>query len=288
MLSRLKENLTNFDWNKGIKSFFEKARWFNMDITTAFGIQTTVHWSVTLIFLLMLFLAPSQFIPLIVFFFLTVVPHEYGHAIAAKWYGLETKRIVLYPIGGVAFIMPNMKVKMERWTEIVIASAGPAVSLALGILGLGMSWFTGVSTTNLNVWAYIGVINLVMFVFNMMPAFPMDGGRILRAALTFWWDKLTSTRYAYYTSIGFCVLFSVIGLLLGNVGLILTMAVVHYLSRMELQQTIQMENYLAQEKLAKQKVEDQLKEIHKLPEENVGKTEKSKFSQIFGKYFQRA
>jgi Zn-dependent protease/CBS domain-containing protein len=122
----------------------------------------------------------------LVFFF--VLLHELGHSLMAKYYGVEVESITLLPIGGMAAMrtLPN-----SARAELHIAMAGPAVSLLLGtILLLGTYHEYGS-----NVWSALGrlrstpmivemsVINLALGFFNLVPAFPMDGGRILRAAL---------------------------------------------------------------------------------------------------------
>ena len=181
MFEKLKEKLAGLDYEKSVKSFFAKCRWFNIQLTTAFGIVTTIHWSVPAFLLLLLFVDPLQ-AGIAAMAFLSVVPHEYGHALAARWFGIKTKAIVLYPLGGVAMLIPNKEIKLERWREFVVAAAGPAVSLGLALLGLIMSLAATrpnpahFTVQDINFWFWLFVVNAVMFLFNMIPAFPMDGG----------------------------------------------------------------------------------------------------------------
>lgn len=127
--------------------------------------------------------------------FVVVVLHELGHSVAAQYYGIEVKQIVLLPIGGVAQLthIPEKPIQ-----EFVIAIAGPAVNFALAILfgiialiaGLNLSFdqlpslLLGLNRMSLiALFGYVFSSNLLLAVFNLIPAFPMDGGRVLRALL---------------------------------------------------------------------------------------------------------
>ena len=122
----------------------------------------------------------------IVFYMLlfgTVVLHELGHAMAARRYGIGTQDIILLPIGGVARLLGNPGSAVE---ELVIALAGPAVNLVLaGLIFAALQLApetagVGVLGVLLATWLRI---NLGLLLFNLIPAFPMDGGRVLRAML---------------------------------------------------------------------------------------------------------
>jgi Zn-dependent protease len=146
-----------------------------------------------------------------------VALHEFGHALAAMYYGIRTRDITLYPIGGVARLenMPE-----RAWPEIVVALAGPAVNVAIaaGIAGLmaldGLSVSDGLKAgLSLEAfWAQLLVINLGLVAFNLLPAFPMDGGRVFRAVVSWFTDRLTATRIA--STVG-----AVIAAVLGLIGL---------------------------------------------------------------------
>lgn len=207
---------------------FEVCRWFNIQLTTAFGITTTVHWSVLVMLLILLLIDPLS-AGVMALGLLSVVPHEYGHALAARSYKIKTARIVLYPIGGIAFLQPSPKNDMTHWRELWIAAAGPLVSAALALFGI-----TAYYCTNGQFWMYFGMVNVILTAFNLLPAFPMDGGRILRALLETWKDHVTATRWCLNISYGFAALGIVFGLLTGNLGLILTALFILFLGKQEL------------------------------------------------------
>lgn len=131
--------------------------------------------------------------------FACVVLHEFGHALMARRFGIETRDITLYPIGGVA--------RLERMprapgAELLIALAGPAVNFAIvaGLLGL---WWIGVWDLDIESGSVVGallgslmVANMILGLFNLLPAFPMDGGRVLRAILSGWLGRVRATLIA--------------------------------------------------------------------------------------------
>ncbi len=131
--------------------------------------------------------------------FFCVVLHEFGHVFAARGYGIRTPDITLLPIGGLARL-ERMPRKPSQ--ELVVALCGPLVNVAIAsaiLIGLGLHGrldgllhfgAEGRFWENLMVW------NIIMVVFNMVPAFPMDGGRVLRALLAMWMDYGKATRTA--------------------------------------------------------------------------------------------
>ena len=197
---------------------------------TALGIPIRLHFT----FLLILFwfgvraLQQGETflsgIASIVLLFGCVLLHELGHAAVAKVYGVTTREIVLYPIGGVARVerMPSGK------AELLIALAGPAVNLALAGMLFGVMVFLqiGLPTTaeemvnGGSVVLELLVLNLVLCFFNLVPAFPMDGGRILRASLTLFLPEERATSIAAVIGQGFAVLFGAAGLFTGNFMLV--------------------------------------------------------------------
>ncbi len=112
---------------------------------------------------------------LVVGLFVCVVLHEFGHALTARRYGIATRDITLYPIGGVAMLSGRLRPRHELW----VALAGPAVNVVLAaILWTATRLFGATPLVEGLLTA-----NVVMAAFNMIPAFPMDGGRVLRAIL---------------------------------------------------------------------------------------------------------
>jgi Zn-dependent protease len=107
--------------------------------------------------------------------FASVLLHELGHAVVARRLGVGVSAIELHFFGGAARMTSVPRTARD---EIAIAAAGPAVSLALAALGFGLA-----ALVDLPVFALVGAINLGLAIFNLIPAFPSDGGRILRAVL---------------------------------------------------------------------------------------------------------
>jgi stage IV sporulation protein FB len=148
--------------------------------------------------------------------FTSVALHELGHSVAAIAKGYRVGDITLWPIGGVATLTQFPSRAMD---EFIIAIAGPLVSLALGIIGLMAGpalAAAGLGGAGFVTTYVVGYINIGLFLFNLIPAFPMDGGRILRAALTAPYGRLEATRKA--SSIGrfLAVVYGVYSLLNGS------------------------------------------------------------------------
>ena len=149
--------------------------------------------------------------------FLCVVLHELGHALAARRFGIRTREIVLLPIGGVARLerMPEKPAQ-----EMVVALAGPAVNVVILTLLGGVLMALGAHPAT--VWAraqadstleFLLLANVAMIAFNLIPAFPMDGGRVLRAGLAMFLPYVRATRIASLVGQGFALLFAGVGVL---------------------------------------------------------------------------
>lgn len=168
-----------------------------------------------------------------------VALHEVGHALAAAMYGIRTRDITLYPVGGVA-ALEGMPEKPRH--EIVVALAGPAVNVVIAVglfLGLAAADFAfvpGASAPDI-VEAFVSqllVANVVLCVFNLLPAFPMDGGRVLRALLATRMTRLRATEVAVKVGTVMALLFLAAGVLLPKFGLILVAVMVWLLGQAEL------------------------------------------------------
>jgi Zn-dependent protease/CBS domain-containing protein len=198
---------------------------WSFKIATIAGTVVRVHITFTLL-LIWIWLthyriggaqAAWEGIAFIISVFACVVLHEFGHIAAARYFGIGTPDITLLPIGGVARLerMPE-----EPGQEFVIAIAGPLVNVAIAgliLLALGASagidQMTEVEDPQASFLARLAGVNIFLVLFNMIPAFPMDGGRVLRAALA---SRLTwsrATQIAATIGQGLAFAFGFIGLL---------------------------------------------------------------------------
>jgi Zn-dependent protease len=148
--------------------------------------------------------------------FTCVILHEFGHALTAKKYGINTLDIILLPIGGVARLerMPEDP-KQELW----VALAGPAVNVLIAFIIFLILFLTSSPIPLINIEIFTGsflaklmALNIILVVFNMLPAFPMDGGRVLRASLALRMNYAKSTNIASKIGKAMAILFGIVGL----------------------------------------------------------------------------
>lgn len=234
----------------------------SLKIARIWGVDIQIHWS----FILILFCGAFLFgrnasnlavgaiygVVVILLLFVCVVLHEFGHAIMAKFFGVNVPHITLLPIGGVAQLERMPRKPMQ---EFLIAIAGPAVNFALAavllpaaLLVVSMSMRTG------TMWALISALmrtaqsmsvggllltlagtNLLLGIFNLLPAFPMDGGRILRALLALRLQYVPATRIAVLIGRGMAILFAIWGISGGGIFLLLVAFFVYVGGRGELE-----------------------------------------------------
>lgn len=145
-----------------------------------------------------------------------VLLHEYGHALMARQFGIPTRDITLLPIGGVARLerMPD-----KPWQELWVALAGPAVNVAIALVLAAYLTFTGgweplasLSSANGGFAERLLVVNVFLVLFNLLPAFPMDGGRVLRSLLALRMEHARATRIAASLGQGMAIVFGCFGL----------------------------------------------------------------------------
>jgi Zn-dependent protease/CBS domain-containing protein len=160
----------------------------------------------------------------IVALFVCVVLHEYGHSLVAQRLGIEIQDITVLPIGGVA----RLKSLPEKpWDEVKIAIAGPLVNVVLAPIFFAIALLLGASPLDIanilqggnslgQIFAYLGFINVALVVFNLIPAFPLDGGRVLRGLLATRLGAVRATDVSAAIGQLFAVAFFLIGLLGGN------------------------------------------------------------------------
>lgn len=212
-------------------------RW-SINLGRLFGIKVLVHWTFFLILIYIGFISIREdqsiqemiiFTLLVLTLFVCVVLHELGHALTARHYGIETRRIILLPIGGVAQLerMPE-----EPKEELVVAIMGPVVNVVIAaLLLLVLAVMPGFQFTQEYILEGMGpgieflfslmIMNIFLVVFNLIPAFPMDGGRMLRAILASRIDYVEATTIAARIGQGFAILFAVAAIYWGQYVLLI-------------------------------------------------------------------
>jgi Zn-dependent protease len=165
----------------------------------------------------------SAMLVLLLCVFGCVLLHEFGHALTARWFDVQTRDIILTPIGGLARLLRMPK---KPTHELVITLAGPAVNLVIALVFGLIVYFSGGNfslTPDLKVGDFSLImvyINVFLFAFNLIPAFPMDGGRILRASLASFMPFSTATLIAGSVGQVLAVAFAVYGILVSEYTLV--------------------------------------------------------------------
>lgn len=198
-----------------------------------FGIRIGLHYSWIIIAILIVFSLSEQFavvhrnwsrgaiwataIVTAILFFVSILLHELGHSLVAQSRGIHVSSIVLFALGGVSQMEHESP---DARSEFWMALAGPLVSFAIGVLCLGLAhvlgWLGPSSSAGsplVTMLAWLGYINFTLGAFNLVPAYPLDGGRVLRAAA--WWRMNSisrATRLASTVGQVFAFLFILAGL----------------------------------------------------------------------------
>ncbi|MEZ6242925.1 MAG: site-2 protease family protein [Phycisphaerales bacterium] len=199
------------------------------------GIDIGIHWTFWLIIVFIGWVVlsnggtPADVVKMTGFVFALfgcVVLHELGHALTALRFGVRTRDITLLPIGGVARLE---RIPEEPMQELVIAVMGPAVNVVIAavlivvIIATGTSWTPGENAANeymkLPFLVNLAAVNIFLVLFNMLPAFPMDGGRVLRALLATQMGFAKATDVAAKVGAVMAVLFVAFAFFTGNLVL---------------------------------------------------------------------
>jgi len=174
------------------------------------GIKVFIHWTFSLILIWIFFTSMRSGLSLIdtawslifvLAIFFCVILHEFGHALTAKRYGIQTKDIILLPIGGLARLE---KLPEDPKQELWVALAGPLVnvviflilSIVISISGIQLAEMDSIQLRGNTLLLFLASANLILAIFNMIPAFPMDGGRVLRALLSLRMPRVRATAIA--------------------------------------------------------------------------------------------
>ena len=207
---------------------------FSLNLGRVFRIPVRVHWTMLLLLAFVSWggglAGVGVSLVSLVLLFGSVLAHELAHALAARRFGIGTSEIVLLPIGGMAKIEREPQNGLQ---EVIIALAGPAMSLlvagAAGLLALATSSvpFLGAAA------AMLAFANLMLGLFNLLPAFPMDGGRVLRGALRGRRGLVGATRIAARLGRILTIPMAIVGFALGSVSLVLVAGFVYLAARAE-------------------------------------------------------
>ncbi len=208
------------------------------------GIDIRIHWSFLLLPLYFYFasvgdgqLAALTTVALVLAIFGCVLLHELGHAFAARQFGIGTRDIILLPIGGVASLerMPR-----NPYQELWIAIAGPLVNVLIAIILFVVLTFSPIQLgSGLSSFLFtLAIGNLFLVAFNLIPAFPMDGGRVLRSILAIFLPYVTATTIAATIGKYCAIALGLYGLFSGQFTLMLLAGFVYLAGQAEKMQVI--------------------------------------------------
>ncbi len=218
---------------------------WQLKIGRAAGVDVFVHWTFVFAPIYVVYSCWSTgwatigiTLVLLLCFFTCVLLHEYGHALAARCFGITTQDIIITPIGGLARLIGMSR--HHPGQEFLIALAGPLVNLALCVLFLFYLLVTGQNLQPSSVSSFPQILfwaNLALFLFNLVPAFPMDGGRILRSLLAIFMPYRWATLVAGNLGRTLAILLVASGFLRGEFPFILIGLFVFFAATAEIEYT---------------------------------------------------
>jgi Zn-dependent protease len=173
------------------------------------GVRLKLHWS----FLALFLIAPAisyfkdgtilDTIILLSIVFTSLILHEYGHALAAKYFKVDIDEIIIYFFGGAAVIQEDVIGKKEFW----ITFWGPFVNFVLAILSFAISViFVPIDSFLSEILLDITTVNIILLLFNLIPAWPMDGGRLLRSLLSLKFNRIQTIKISVTISQILCII----------------------------------------------------------------------------------
>jgi Zn-dependent protease/predicted transcriptional regulator len=213
---------------------------YSFKIGSVWGIPIELHITFMLLITAVFVLSYPQFYLffIILFLFLFVVFHELAHSIIARHYGIKVRKIILYPIGGVSEIEEIPDNPSQEWR---MAVAGPLTSLVLGVTLIIVSLVISPQLVSKivafgvtgNLLFDLATLNIFLGLFNLIPAFPMDGGRVFRALLAERMKYSDATRYAVYIGKIFGIAMVVLGFLFPSYFLLILVGIFVYIGASE-------------------------------------------------------
>jgi Zn-dependent protease/CBS domain-containing protein len=215
---------------------------YSFKIGSVWGIPIELHLTFILLIVGVLVLSYPQFylFVLVLFLFIFVVVHELAHSVVARHYRIQVRKIVLYPIGGASEIEEIFDNPRVEWR---VAIAGPLTSFAIGgsLLAISRIFVVEVPRTALgsslstvgSLALDLGLLNLLLGAFNLIPAFPMDGGRVFRAFLAEHMNFSDATKYAAYLGRLFGIVMAIVGFIFPSYFLLIVVGIFVYIGATE-------------------------------------------------------
>jgi Zn-dependent protease/CBS domain-containing protein len=215
---------------------------YSFKIGSAWGIPIELHITFILliaaVFILSLLSMDFYTFSIVLFLFVFVVFHELAHSVVARHYNIRVRKIILYPIGGVSEIEEIPDNPSQEWR---MAVAGPLTSILLGVglLAVSLPFYPQLVTSLLSLTTTgnfvfdLAILNLLLGAFNLIPAFPMDGGRVFRAILAERMKFSDATRYAVNIGKVFGIAMVIVGFIFPNYFLLILVGIFVYIGASE-------------------------------------------------------